>query len=62
MLKNILTENIDFIELIFIVLSVVSAFLFTYNFFYLKSAKAFIILIKIEKTIRSVRNENKKER
>ena len=60
MLKNILTENIDLIELVFIALSVVSAFLFVYCFFYEKSAKAFLKLLKIKKINRRAGNEKKK--
>ncbi|SDJ73633.1 hypothetical protein SAMN04487760_1137 [Lachnospiraceae bacterium G41] len=60
MLKNILSENIDFIELFFIALSFVSAFLFAYSFFYEKSAKAFLKLLKIKKLNRRAKNEKKK--
>ena len=60
MLKNILTENIDYIELIFIALSFVFAFLFAYCFFYEKSAKAFLKLLKIKKINRRAKNEKRK--
>ena len=60
MLKNILTENIDFFELIFILLSVISAFLFLYHFFYEKSAQAFIKLLKIERINRRAKGEKNK--
>ena len=61
MLKNILIRNIDFLEVIFIALSVDSAFLYFYYFFYKKSAGAFIKLMKIKKTIRRAKDEKKKE-
>lgn len=59
MLKNILTENIDFLEVIFIALSAVFAFLSFYYFFYKKSAMAFIKLMKIKKTLRRAKDEKK---
>lgn len=59
MLKDILTANIDFIEIIFVALSVVSAFLFTYYFFTQKSARAFLRLLKIQKVKRRAKNEKK---
>lgn len=60
MLKDILTVNIDFIEMIFIALSAVSAFLFIYYFFTQKSAMAFLRLLKIRKINRRAKNEKKK--
>ena len=61
MLKNILTENIDFLEVIFIALSAVSAFLSFYYFFYKKSVGAFIKLmsfLKSQKTITKTINKH----
>ena len=60
MLKNILTENIDLIEIVFIALSVVSAFMSLYIFISEKSARAFFKLHKIKKIYRRVKNEKKK--
>ena len=59
MLKNILTQNIDFIEILFIALSVIFAFLSAYYFICKKSARAFYKLLKIEKINRRVKNEKK---
>ena len=60
MLKNILTENIDLIEIVFIALSVASAFMSLYIFISEKSARAFLKLHKIKKIYRRVKNEKKK--
>ena len=60
MLKNILTENIDLIEIVFIALSVASAFMSLYIFISEKSARAFLKLLKIKKLNRRVKDEKKK--
>lgn len=59
MLKNILNENINLIEIVFIALSVVSAFMSVYIFVSEKSARALIKLVKIKKINRRVKNEKK---
>ena len=60
MLKNILSEHIDLIEIIFISLSVVSAFLCAYYLIFQRSVRAFIKLVKIEKINRRAKSERKK--
>lgn len=60
MLKNFLTANIDLIEIVFIVLSVVSLFLSLYVFVSEKSASAFLKLLKIKKLNRRVKDGKKK--
>lgn len=60
MLKIFLTENINLIEIVFIALSVVSAFMSSYIFISEKSARALLKLIKIRKINRRVKNEKKK--
>ena len=60
MLKNFLTANIDFIEIVFIALSAVSLFLSLYVFISEKSARAFLKLLKIKKLNRRVKDEKKK--
>lgn len=59
MLKNILNENINLFEIVFIALSVVSAFMSVYIFVSEKSARALIKLVKIKKINRRVKNEKK---
>ena len=59
MLKNFLNENINLIEIVFIALSVVSAFMSVYIFVSEKSARALIKLVKIKKINRRVKNEKK---
>lgn len=59
MLKNILNENINLIEIVFIALSVVSAFMSVYIFVSEKSVRALIKLVKIKKINRRVKNEKK---
>ena len=60
MLKIFLTKNINLIEIVFIALSMVSAFMSSYIFISEKSARALLKLIKIRKINRRVKNEKKK--
>lgn len=60
MLKHFLTENIDFIEIVFISVSAVSAFMSVYCFFTEKSAKAFLKLLKLCALNRRAKNDKKK--
>lgn len=60
MLKIFLTKNINLIEIVFIALSAVSAFMSSYIFISEKSARSLIKLIKIRKINRRVKNEKKK--
>lgn len=59
MLKNFLAENIDYFEIIFISLSVISAFLSVYYLICRKSVSAFLKLLKLRKITGRVRNEKK---